>query len=52
MALAGTRLIKRIGGVPGDEVEVRIARAHHLLVSADILDRWLPRLAPWGKVLH
>ena len=38
-----------IGPVPRDHL---IGRAHHVLVSADILDRWQPRLARWAGVIH
>jgi hypothetical protein len=29
-----------------------IARAHHVLVSADISQRWQPRLGRWGMALQ
>jgi signal peptidase I len=38
-----------IGVVPRERL---IGRAHHLLVSADILDRWQPRFARFGQALH
>lgn len=38
-----------IGAVPRERL---IGRAHHVLVSADILDRWQPRLERFGQTLH
>jgi signal peptidase I len=38
-----------IGMVPRQRL---IGRAHHLLVSADILDRWQPRLGRWGAEIR
>jgi signal peptidase I len=38
-----------IGEVPRARL---IGRAHHLLVSADILDRWQPRFDRFGQALH
>ena len=38
-----------IGTVPRERL---IGRAHHLLVSADILDRWQPRFDRFGKALQ
>ena len=38
-----------IGPVPRERLN---GRAHHILVSADIKDRWQPRFARWGAALR